>query len=87
MKVKEVKITTEVAEKVFKKHLIKEQEIKKSLLYKEKYVTKTKDNRYLAIVKHPRYLTIIFEYKEGAAKIITAYPSSEWQKKLYEKKK
>lgn len=41
----------------------------------------------MAIGYYQRYLTIIFEIYNNIAFIITAYPSSESQIKLYKKKK
>lgn len=41
----------------------------------------------MAVGHYQRYLTIIFEMYKNQAFIITAYPSSEVQIKLYKKKK
>lgn len=41
----------------------------------------------MAISFSNRFLTIIFELIKDTAKIITAYPSSDAQRKLYKHKK
>ncbi len=84
MLVKEVQIDKKVEYKIYKKHGVIFYEIKNGLLSKP-YVRKTKDGRYLAITKFNRFITVIFTYEKGIADIITAYPSSEWQIKLFKR--
>ncbi len=46
-----------------------------------------RDGRYLAVGLANRYLTVIFEYEKGTANIVTSYPSSEWQVRLFKRGK
>ena len=85
MIIKEVQIDKETKYKIYKKHGIMFNEIK-NILLSNLHIRKTKDNKYMAIGKYNRYLTIIFKYKNGIADIITAYPSSNWQIKLFKRK-
>jgi len=48
---------------------------------------RVKDGRYMAIGFINRHLTVIFEYSQGVAKIVTTYPSSDWQIRLYKRSK
>ena len=79
-------IEDRVKEKILDKHNVTAFEIKNVLLNKP-LVLKTKLDRYLAVGFHYRYITVAFEYKTKTANIITAYPSSEWQIKLYKQKR
>lgn len=85
MIIKEIQIDKKVKYKIYKKHGILFNEIKNALL-SNLYVRKTKDNKYMAIAKYSRYLTIILAHKNGIADIITAYPSVKWQIKLFKRK-
>ena len=51
------------------------------------FILKTRSNRYMAIGYYQRFVTIIFEMVKNTAFIITAYPSSEAQKRLHKDKK
>ena len=86
MFVENVIIEDRIKEKILEKHNVKAYEIENALLGNP-IVLKTKEDRYLAIGFHHRYLTIVFEYRKKTANIITAYPSSEWQVKLFKGKK
>lgn len=65
------------------------EEIENTLLQNKPFFSKAKDGRYVALGKWNRYITIIFNYggKNKEADIVTAYPSSDWQIKLYRRKK
>ena len=86
MRIKKVLISVNVQEKIFKKHSIKRREIE-DVFYDEPYFFKTRGNKYMAIGFVEKYITVVFDYKENNAEIITAYLSSKWQKKLYRAKK
>lgn len=86
MMIENVIIEDEVKEKVLEKHNITAFEIKNVLLNKP-LVLKTRLERYIAIGFHHRHMTIIFEYGAKTASIVIVYPSSEWQIKLYKRKK
>lgn len=86
MKFANILIENKVKEKILFKHNVEAEEIKQVLLSKP-LVLKAKHQRYIAIGKDERYLTIIFESKKGTTNVITAYPSSNAQIKLYKKKK
>ena len=60
------------------------------ILFSQPVVRRARDGRYMAIGLARRtasYLTVIFEFEKGAAEIVTAYPSSDWQIKLYKRSK
>lgn len=78
-------IEDKIKEKILSKHSLMADEIKEVLLNKP-LILKTKLDRYIAIGHYQRYITIIFEFKNNVANIITAYPSSDSQIKLYKKK-
>ena len=86
MKIKEVVIKKEIEGKIFYKHNLTPFEIEEAL-FNNPYITKTRDGRYFAINWVYGYITIIFEFERGRAKIITAYPSSNSQRKLFKRKK
>ena len=85
MLIKEIQIDKKVEYKIYKKHGVIFYEVKNGLLSKP-YFRKTKDEKYLAITKFNRFITVIFTYENGIADIITAYPSSEWQIKLFKRR-
>lgn len=88
MIVKAVKISLTAKLKIYNKHGITIGEIQNVLLQNKPYFSKTKLGRYVALGKWNRYITIVFEYNEKykEVEIITAYPSSSWQIKLYKRK-
>ncbi|MBI2076329.1 MAG: hypothetical protein HYT72_03730 [Candidatus Aenigmarchaeota archaeon] len=86
MIIENILIEDKVKEKVLKKHNVTAEEIKNVLL-RNPIVLRAKKKRYLAIGFDSRYLTIVFEYARKTANIVTTYPSSEWQKKLYKSKR
>ena len=86
MKIVNVLIEDRIKEKILNKHNVQASEIKLTLLNKP-LVLKSKENRYLALGYGRRHLTIVFEMEDETAFIITAYPSSEGQKKLYREKR
>jgi len=58
------------------------------LLYGNPMIRRARDGRHMAVGVSPGgYLTVIFEYHRGVAEIVTAYPSSDWQVKLFKKSK
>ncbi len=79
-------IEDKVKEKILTKHNVKAKEIKEVLL-SNPLVLRAKYQRYIAIGKSERYLTIIFESKKDVTNIITAYPSSEAQIRLHKRKR
>ena len=86
MLIRNVLIEDKVKEKITEKHGVQATEIK-NIMLNSPLVLKTRLNRFMAIGHFQRYLTVIFEYNKGTANIITAYPSSEAQTKLYKKRK
>ncbi len=86
MKITTVGVSPQTVYKIHTKHGIRIKEIKNVLLG-EHYASKTKYRRYIAIGKDTRFITVVFDCEQGVAEIITAYPSSEWQIKLYKTKK
>ena len=47
---------------------------------------KDRYGRYTALTHHNRYITVIFEYVDFNALVITAYKSSDWQIRLDQRK-
>ncbi|MBI4140401.1 BrnT family toxin [Candidatus Woesearchaeota archaeon] len=86
MRIVSVVIDKETVFKIYKKHGVKFTEVKSALLANP-YIVKTKFERYVAIGKAQRCLTVVFSFEQGIAEIITAYPSSDWQIKLYKDKR
>lgn len=86
MIIENVIIEDKVKEKVLEKHDVTAYEIE-NILLGSPLMLRAKEKRYLAIGFYHRYLTVVFEYQRNTANIITAYPSSEWQMKLYKEKK
>ena len=86
MIVRKVIIGRDVKIKTYYKHGVRFREIREALLNKP-LLRKTRDGKYMAINLVERYMTIIFAYYGGTADIITAYPSSNWQIKLFKRKR
>ena len=86
MKISDVLIEDKVKEKILDKHNIKASEIKQVMLGNP-YVLKARENRYMALGYYQRFITIIFEMVKNTAFIVTAYPSSEAQTKLYKSRR
>ena len=86
MNITNILIEDNIKEKIFNKHNVEATEIKQ-VIFTNPLILKVRKNRYMAIWYYQRHLTIIFEIYNNIAFIITAYPSSEAQVKLYKKKK
>lgn len=86
MIIENIIIEDKIKEKILEKHGITAYEIK-SVLLANPLVLRVRLKRYMAAGFHNRYLTVVFEYQRKTANIITAYPSSKWQVKLYKKKR
>lgn len=86
MRITKVIIGEEVRAKILYKHNVEAVEVEEVLL-QAKVMLKSAFGRYLAIGYYQRYLTVVFEYNQGLATIITAYPSSERQINYYKRKK
>lgn len=86
MKISKILIEDKTKEKILYKHNIRAVEIEHTFLNKPVFL-KTKENRYMAIGNYQRFITVIFEMLKDTAFIITAYPSSEAQRKLYKLKR
>lgn len=85
MRIRKIKITLDVQEKIFKKHNLRREEIE-GVFFDEPLYFHTKDKRYMAIGFIDKYVTVVFYY-EGDAVVITAYESSKWQRNLYNVKR
>jgi len=86
MKIRQVLISDSVAEKIYAKHRVLPEDAEE-VLFRNPVIRRVKDGRYMAIGFVNRHLTVIFEYSQGVAKIVTAYPSSDWQIRLYTRSK
>ncbi|HLC58154.1 MAG TPA: hypothetical protein VJH95_06275 [Candidatus Nanoarchaeia archaeon] len=87
MKVKSICIEPKIQFKIYSKHGVKFSEIKEAIQSQACVLRKTKDGKYIAFTKSQRYLTIVFTLEKGNLKIITAYPSSQWQVAILRRKK
>ncbi len=86
MRISQVLISEQVAEKIWYKHHILPDEAEE-VLFSKPVIRRARDGRYLAIGLIDQYVTVIFEYNQGQATVITAYPSSDWQIRLYKRAK
>ncbi len=86
MKIREIVIEERIKGKIFDKHSIENKEIQEIML-SNPFILKSKEQRYMAIGYYQRYITVIFEMLENVAFIITAYPSSEAQIRLWKRKR
>ena len=85
MRILDILIEDQIKEKILKKHNVKSAEIKQAML-SNSYIIKSGKERYMAISYYQRFLTIIFEMQGNTAFIITSYPSTDAQRKLYKSK-
>ena len=86
MKIRKILIEDKIKEKIFYRHHVTSLEIK-DILFNNPFVLKVSDGRYMAIGHYQRFITIIFGVQKDMAFIVTAYPSSEAQRKLYKLRK
>ena len=86
MRITSILIEGKIKEKILDKHNIEATEIKQ-IIFSNPLILKSRKDRYITIGYYQRYLTIVFEIYDNIAFIITAYPSSEAQIKLYKKKR
>lgn len=85
MRLSGVLIEDHIKEKIFYKHAVHARDIEE-VLFNKPYFLRLKENRYMGIGKNHKILTIIFEVQKNIALIITAYPSTDTQRKLYKHK-
>jgi len=78
MKIRKVLID-DIAQQKILEHGLKREEVENALLEGNPKFSKDRYGRYLALTCHDRYITIVFEYTNFNADIITAYKSSDWQ--------
>lgn len=86
MRISDVLIEDKIKEKILNKHNVGADEIEE-VIFSNPLILKSKENRYIAVGHHQRYLTVIFEVHKNTAFIITAYPSTETQIQLYKQKR
>ena len=86
MRIANIVIEDRIKEKILSKHNIEAAEIRTALLSKP-LVLKSREGTYLAIGKAVRYITVVFTQQGNMTNIVTAYPSSEAQMRLYKRKK
>jgi uncharacterized DUF497 family protein len=85
LRIHDVFISQRIADKIWEEHGVSADEAIE-LMYGDPMIRRARDGRYMAIGLSPSgYLTVIFEYHRGVAEIVTAYPSSDWQVKLFKK--
>lgn len=88
MKIKKILIEDKILEKILYTHNVKASEIREVLI-DSPLILKTRDDRYIVIGhgENKKFITIVFELIGSTAFIITAYPSSDSQRKLYKRKR
>ena len=86
MKISEILIEDIIKEKILYKHNINAYEIKEAM-FNNPLILRIKDKRYIAIGNAQRIITIIFEMIKDTAFIVTSYPSSDAQRKLYKRRR
>ena len=86
MQLEDVYIEEAVQEKVAKKHGVSREETEAVLLADEPKHFKTRAGRYMAIGFIEKYISVVYENHNGVAIVITAYPSSQWQVRMYKRK-
>ena len=86
MKIRKILVEIDIQEKILWKHGVKREDLENALREGNPRFFKIRDNLYTAVTHFEYYLTIIFEYYKTDAKIKTAYKSSDWQIKRYNKK-
>jgi uncharacterized DUF497 family protein len=87
MRIRKVLIEESTAEKIFRKHGVRQEEMENGMLEGNPLVFSSRDARFIAFVHYNRYLTIVFSCKKCVASVITAYPSSAWQVRMYRQKR
>ena len=85
MKIRRIIIEESAQEKILG-HGLEIVEVENGMLFGNPKFLKDRYGRYLAITHHNRYITVVFEYINLDAHVITAYKSSDWQITLYKRK-
>lgn len=85
MKIHKVLIEDLAQEKILE-HGLKIDEVENGILFGNPKFSKDRYGRYLAITHHNKYITVVFEYVNFNAYVITAYASSDWQVRKYKRK-
>ena len=85
MKINKVVIEEFAQEKILN-HGLKIEEVENGIFFGKPKISKDRYGRYVAITNCNRYITIVFEYDDSNANVITAYPSSDWQIRRYKRK-
>ena len=86
MRISKILIEDKIKEKILYKRDIRASEIR-GVLTLNPIILRVRDNRYMTIGFDQKFITIIFEMMKDTAFIITAYSSSDAQRKLYKRKK
>jgi hypothetical protein len=87
LRIHDVFISRNIADKIWEEHGVSAEE-PLDLLHGDPMIRRARGGRYLAVdLASAGYLTVIFEYQRGTAEIVTAYPSSNWQVKLFKMSK
>ena len=87
MRFKKILVEFKVQEKIYKKHDVTRDELEETLFEGKPVILRTRQGMYLAIGFVRKHITIIFTYKNGIAFVKTAYSSSDWQIRIYKRRK
>lgn len=85
MRIRRVDIKNRVKVKVLYKHGIYDEEIY-SVFEINPFIIKSRNDCYMAIGCPNRFITVIFRFRNGIVKVITAYSSSKGQIRMYKRK-
>ena len=86
MRIDNIIIEDKIKEKILSKHNVRANEVVNVLL-SSPLILMAKAERYMVIGYHERFLTVIFDKQSKSTNIITAYPPTTAQIRLYKKKK
>ena len=79
-------VPKDIEEKILHKHGIDLEELNNALEYGNPRIFNQGQGIYIAITHHIRYITIVFRQDKKLANVITAYPSSDYHIRRYNKK-
>jgi hypothetical protein len=85
MRINQVVISLAIVEKIETEHGVDIEDVK-AALSGDVQAFKAKYGRYMVIARTPYCITIIFDYRQGIADVVTAYPASDWQVRLLKRK-
>ena len=86
MHLEDVYVEEAAEEKILRKHGVAREEIETALMADEPKHFRTRGGRYMGIGFGERFISVVYENRNSIAIVVTAYPSSRWQVKMYKRK-